>query len=117
MSDTDHGLTCQSLHELLDRQFYVFAKSMPKNPHYWTVDEANTKAGRPCHWESRGEFEAAVMAIREFGVAERYGRRDYICFHAGGFKWWSMGDPLPTTRLINRAITMPKNMLKPKFIS
>lgn len=73
---------------------YRFAKTMPRNPHEYTMRET---------WSSREEFEAAVLFIRSAGLVEYFRGKRYICLYHEGFKYWTMGNPLGQTILINRA--------------
>lgn len=78
----------------LEEADFVFAKTMPRNPHYYTLKKT---------WESERLFYEAVMMIREYGYATWFKGRQYTCFDINGWKYWTMGDPLETTWLINRA--------------
>jgi hypothetical protein len=86
-------LTRDQLVEVLESKKWTFAKTMPHNPHYWSQRR---------DWNSYQEFENAVLAIREYGVKQVYWRREYVCFFAGDFKYWDMGDPLKKVTIINR---------------
>lgn len=82
-----------NIDQLLDQAKFVFAKSMPKMPHYYTLKET---------WDSE-QFEYVVEKIRELGRTERFFRKTYIYYYSGGYKYWTMGSPVSQTRLINRA--------------
>jgi len=80
---------------------WQFAKTMPQWPHEYTVRE----------WapELEAEFEAFVALIREAGVIKpwprtsqkpRY-RLSYLTI--GDWEYWSMGEPIARTTIINRA--------------
>lgn len=71
-----------------------FAKSMPKIPHWYARrrEYADTEA-----------FFDVVKFIREFGVEEAFFKKSYIYFYHEGYKYWTMGSPLPKTILINKA--------------
>lgn len=79
---------------LLEAQVWTFAKTMPKNPHYWSVKE---------DWPSLEEFFEAVVYIREHGTTKTFFGTVYIVFYHNGWRYWTMGAPLHKTRLINRA--------------
>jgi hypothetical protein len=49
------------------------------------------------------DFEAMVMTIRARGFADRFGRRTFVYLALDGFRFWSMGNPLPETTVLNRA--------------
>lgn len=86
-------MTPKELTELLESKQWTFAKTMPKNPHYWSHQP---------YWNSREEFESAVVGIRQHGIKQYYGGYSYICFYANGWKYWDMGEPLKQCTLINR---------------
>ena len=76
------------------KQSWRIAKTMPTLPHEYT---------RAKEWDSRKEFEDAVMCIRQHGVIESFYRCKYIYLYSGNYKYWTMGEPLEKTILINRA--------------
>jgi len=98
---------------LLKGKDYKFAKSMPKDPHAYTMFY---------DWGSRKTFEAVVQFIRDNGKREHwnYGKY-YIYYYLDGYKYWTMGYDLPTTKLINRAKVVEPipdeefTMLNPKY--
>lgn len=78
----------------LETVAWTFAKTMPNNPHYWTLRKA---------WPGGSEdFEAVVQFIRDAGHTIRFGRTDYRCLNVNGWRYWTMGSPLDQTTLINR---------------
>ena len=83
---------------LLKKQHYKFAKTMPQNPHAYTLRK---------NWEDGELFEAVVQFIRDNGQKEFWGwgraRRPYMYYYFDGYKYWTMGAPLHETILINRA--------------
>ena len=83
----------QTLEDRLERASYRFAKTMARNPHFYTTRKT---------WESGKEFEQCVQYIRDVGFVERYGRTDYVVFILNDFKYWTMGNSLDKTKLINR---------------
>jgi len=80
--------------DLLNKATFVFAKTMPKNPHWYTL---KTK------WEDEKVFNEVVMFIRDNGNIEYYFGKPYICYYFDGFKYWTMGNSLEITKLINKA--------------
>lgn len=71
---------------------WIFAKTMPHDPHYYTLRRT---------WKA-DEFERVVQLIRDHGYHERYGGRWYTAMNVNGFKFWTMGAPAASTILINR---------------
>lgn len=75
---------------------WIFAKTMPQNPHWYTLRK---------EWDDDQAFCKTVMLIREQGYKEMYRGRSYMMMNLNGHKYWTMGDPLNTTILINRKVT------------
>jgi hypothetical protein len=90
-----HQKWCVSL---LEKMPYKFAKTMPQNPHYYTLRKT---------WPDDELFDAVVIYIREYGQSEYWGtgrwKKKYQYFYWKGFKYWTMGSPINETILINRA--------------
>lgn len=68
------------------------AKSGP--PHEYTI-----RAWRP---EADEDFVRAAAWIREFGYPQAFYGNTYIYFDLDGLKYWTMGDPLAETTVLNR---------------
>lgn len=83
----------EEAHHLLRNAKYTFAKTMPKNPHYYSVRT---------EWEDEAVFEDLVKFIRLNGHREKYGGRWYTCYVFDGWKYWTMGWPVRETTIINR---------------
>jgi hypothetical protein len=73
---------------------WVFAKTIPESPHEYTV------RGQTPH----DEFEHVVQLIRDHGYERRYGRATYTYLDVDGWRFWTMGAPIPQTTILNRAI-------------
>ncbi len=87
--------TCASL---LSKE-YRFAKTMPENPHWYTLRKS---------WGNDAEFDRVVAIMRQFGYREKFGKTWYTMFDVNGWKYWTMGAPIRETILINRrTITLP----------
>jgi len=81
-----------SIPEKLQHCKYIFAKTMPHNPHWYTLRK---------DWDS-SEFDRAVEFIRKNGIAELFAGRVYTVLYHGKYKYWTMGAPIRKTILINR---------------
>ena len=79
-------------------QRWTFAKTMPHNPHEYVLRKS---------WLSAVAFDQTVMFIREHGYPVLFGGRRYVCLDVQRWRHWTMGDPLATTWLINRALNTP----------
>jgi hypothetical protein len=77
----------------IEKAPWRFARTMPDEPHEYTL---------------RGEtpdddFEAFVLLIRRRGYQASYGGRTYDYLNISGWRYWTMGEPVEKTTLINRA--------------
>lgn len=72
---------------------FKFAKTMPHNPHYYTV--GNT-------WKDRDHFDFCSAFINKYGYKELFGRTYYTMFNLNGYKYWAMGYEGQKPILINR---------------
>ena len=79
----------------IDNRFWKFAKTYAKSaPHSYTV--------RDWVLDLEDDFSKMVELIREYGRAERFYSKVYYYLYLDGQKYWTMGDPVDTTILINR---------------
>jgi hypothetical protein len=83
---------------------WVFAKTMPNNPHEYTVVRRTALRD---DW-----FFHFVAYIRKHGFKARYGNNTYSYLVVGDWKYWTMGWPVRSTTLINRARTTDKDLKK-----
>jgi hypothetical protein len=67
------------------------AKSGPSHEH-------TIRDWRP---EADVDFERAAAGIREFGYSQLFHRNSYRYFDLDGLKYWSMGDSLAETTVLN----------------
>jgi hypothetical protein len=88
------ALTFDEVSAALQQSAWIFAKTMPDAPHWYTLRK---------HWAQPVPFESVVGFIREHGYREQFGKSWYTRLDINGLKYWSMGAPLPATILINRA--------------
>ena len=83
----------ETLQSFIASRQWVFAKTMPQWPHEYTVRRDANDA----------EFVEAARLIREHGYHERWGSYNHTYFNIDGWKYWTMGNPLDITKIINRA--------------
>lgn len=80
---------------------WQFAKTMPLWPHEYTV--------RDWRMDLEPDFEAFVELIRRDGIVKPWPRDSktpryhHPYLEVAGWEYWSMGEPLPETTVINRA--------------
>ena len=83
--------------QLLESHDWIFAKTMPQNPHWYTLRR---------DWGNDEDFDMTVQFIRENGYTERWPDpvrgSPYTVLDLNGFHYWTMGAPIPDTILINR---------------
>ena len=82
------------LRNLLNTAQFRYAKTMPQLPHHYTLRQT---------WDDT-KFDAAVKAIRELGTPRAFGNRQYVYYDFDGNTYWTIGDPVDKTILINRAV-------------
>lgn len=74
---------------------WTFAKSQPKNPHFYVVREK-------CR--SDQEFINAVLFVRKHGVPRKFFSKTFVYYDFKGWSYWSMGLPIDyPTIILNRA--------------
>lgn len=89
-------LTPETVSEALINHSYHFAKTMPQNPHWYTLRRG---------WNDDALFDAVVTFMRENSTTEYFIRKPFQMFYLKEYKYWTMGCPIPDTILINRAYT------------
>jgi hypothetical protein len=91
---------------LVEPREFVFAKTMPEIPHWYTMRRS---------WAADGSFDEAVALQRRIGYVRSWppgaarGRK-YTYLNLNGFKYWTMGEPVAACPLMNRAaVSYPGN--------
>ena len=72
---------------------WQFAYTMPQDPHEYTLRRKNPDS----------LFVDAVEFIRRYGESRLFKGRPYIQYDENGWTYWTMGNPVVETILINRA--------------
>jgi hypothetical protein len=81
-----------ALREFIDSSQWTFAKTMPEWPHEYLVrDRVDTVL-----------FEALACHIRQHGKEQRFYERALTYFTEDGLLYWTMGEPIEKTTIINR---------------
>ena len=87
----------ENIERFIDSANWVFAKTYAKTaPHEYAVRGKN-----PFLEE---EFVYFVKFIREHGYKERFWSQKYTYYDVGEYKYWTMGNPIDETTIINRAV-------------
>jgi hypothetical protein len=97
MSTTKRDEAIRRFTEVVKAQRWTFAKSMPTIPHEYTLRQ------RWVNGPDGMSFDHAVLAIRIHGYQEMWRGRRFTYLDIDGWKYWTMGSPVPETRVINRA--------------
>ena len=84
----------QKVADLFEVKKWHFAKTMPTIPHFYV---------RRKEWGDDKEFNEVVLFLRQNSVAEKWYRRTFHYYYHGGWKYWTMGEPVNETQVINRA--------------
>jgi len=87
-------MTEDNIREFIAAHTWTFAKSMPKIPHFYVVRDK-------CR--SDEEFVRVVTYMRKHGEARPFFRKTYTYFDIDGWSYWTMGNPLWDTTIINRS--------------
>ena len=83
----------QFVGEQLTGHRYIFAKTMPENPHHYTLRK---------DWQDDEAFDRVIRIMRQYGYKETWKGRPYTQFTVNQYKYWTMGAPINQTILINR---------------
>lgn len=77
----------------IDTTVWTFAKTMPDWPHHYIVRSRVDES----------LFIKLVEHIRRFGYQGWFYKKQLTYFDEDGFMYWTMGEPLEKTIIINRA--------------
>lgn len=84
------------LREFVERQTWKYSKTYAKTaPHEYIVRD-NLKEGED------QDFVFAVLFIREYGVPMDYWKRHHIYYRIDDKLYWTMGNPVEETTVLNR---------------
>ena len=96
-------LKCMDLNKFIEfiaSQKWIFAKTYSETaPHEYCLKK---------NCETIELFNEAVQFIRDNGVKEFFFKKSFIYFYHDGYKYWTMGAPIPITILINRTNDLKK---------
>lgn len=88
------SMSLAELSDFVQAHAWTYAKTMPQCPHEYVVRKNVADDDAFCRF---------VMTIRRLGNVEPYFTKIHRYLDVGAFKYWTMGDWLPTTIIINRA--------------
>ena len=81
-----------TLRSFVDEEGWTFARTMPQWPHEYLVR----------HRVDAQRFEELVHHIRRHGREQRFYQRVFVYFEEDGLLYWTMGEPVEETVIINR---------------
>ena len=90
--------------DFIKRQTWTFAKTMAKIPHWYIVKDRLSQ-------DDRTLFEEFVQYIRDNGIYARFWKYNFPYLHHDGFYYWTMGEPIEETTIINRASEETNEMI------
>ena len=95
LNNTKQDMTEQEFAAFVAAHEWRFAKSLPKMPHYYVVRQQ-------CRADD--EFVQAVSFIRKYGFPKAFYKKTYIYYDFDGNSYWTMGNSLDITKIINRVV-------------
>ena len=94
-TDTRGHMDDARMRDFVNAHDWTFATTYKDTaPHEYVVIKPDNK--------ERKIFEAIVLYIRARGYDEKYEGRTYRYYDLDGKKYWTMGDPLEVTIILNR---------------
>ncbi|MCK9364442.1 MAG: hypothetical protein M0P74_12695 [Syntrophales bacterium] len=81
-----------ALRKFIESSQWTFAKTMPEWPHEYLVRDR----------VDRVLFEALSRHIRQHGIEQSFYQRVLTYFAEDGLLYWTMGEPIEETTIINR---------------
>jgi hypothetical protein len=98
----DWPLSEADIKEWVGERHWQFARTSPTNPHEYTHRG----------WGNEQMFLRVIVHIREHGRQEWYGGAVYTVYDCAEWFFWSMGDPLSTTVILNRKYHDPEKQIR-----
>jgi hypothetical protein len=94
----DWPLSHTDIEAWISERHWQFARTTPHNPHEYTHRG----------WGNEEMFLRVALHIREFGRQQWYRGAEYTVLDVGPHFYWSMGDPIPATVILNRKYRDPE---------
>ena len=85
----------QEILKIIESFDWKFAKTMPKNPHFYTVKQKQDR-------KKSEDYEKLYNYIRENHYIEYFKGYPYKCCHIGEWTYWAMTDDINESVVINR---------------
>ena len=91
----NENLTPETNDSFINSNTWIYAKSMAWCPHEYMLKAKCNNAET---------FEKLVIHIRKYGYQQFFYKKEMTYLKIGNMKYWTMGNPLEKTILINRAL-------------
>lgn len=93
----ENQITVQDIKDFIARNKWIFAKTYAAFcPHEYVVKNRLSESDQKL-------FEKIAIYIREHGFPAQYGKNVRMYYVVDDRYYWTMGDPIPNTIIINRA--------------
>lgn len=89
-------VTIDDFRSFIQGKNWTFAKSMPRTPHEYIVKGKLAP-------DEQAMFEKIAQFIRDAGFNCKYFKAERQYYILDDFYYWTMGDPIPETIILNRA--------------
>ncbi|PIP64360.1 hypothetical protein COW96_02985, partial [Candidatus Roizmanbacteria bacterium CG22_combo_CG10-13_8_21_14_all_33_16] len=86
------NLLIENFGELINRNKWIFAKTMPEIPHYYIVRDSLSENDKKL-------FDEFNMFIRKNGYATKFYSKQYTYFNIGRYRYWVIENILNRTKL------------------
>jgi hypothetical protein len=86
-------MTQEQAQATIESTFWKFAKTMLYTPHWYCLKE---------NFKNPEEFTELAHFVRNNGIPLRYGKREYIVYNSGDYRYWVMDNNPSDAVLINR---------------
>ncbi len=92
--------------KFIQKAGWQYAKTMPHSPHFYVVRTP----------ENEEDFATFAEFIQQQGFPARFGEggQEYTYLEDDGYLYWTMGNPVPETTIINRCSTFLYDKIKTK---
>ena len=100
-------INIDEVREFIKSQEWTFAKTYAKSaPHEYIIKSTDNENG----------FERFAQFIRDYGFIAYYFKRTGKYFIYGDYYYWTMGNPIPETTVLNRAQLADYNLYNRMWI-
>ena len=91
-------MTQEEIKDFIDRYPWTYAKTYVRTaPHEYYVKEKLDETGQK-------EFVRFITFVREVGFPCKFGGHTHIYYEFEGRYYWTMGDPIEETNILNRCL-------------